>query len=306
VEGLSPAKVPTIADVKRSGTTRGVILKELETNQLESSTDNKRFYALLQPLGYAFKEYYKHFRDMQIADGFTPPEARRAAALEIAEIIRELPEPEGMDEPAKPKGKRKKKGELPFNEVINKVAERKDRKAIPLAQVVSWVSSNLLRDLQALNPDDVPSLEAVSMLKWAKANETEYRKIYDSKRVPQKGFVSDTDAGFVDDGSPVKDILAGLKEGLPHVIAVHHLQAPLALRHDGPDGEGAEGTPPSGSRVQQHVHAEPEQRQEGQGQGAEHRDLRDAQRERIPGVQGGAAESATPERSGRPGEGSET
>lgn len=80
------------------------------------------------------------------------------------------------------------------------------------AKTVSWVSSNLLCDLRTILPGSIPSCDALGLLIWARQNQNEYRRSYDSRRVPAKGFAGDSVTGFMDDGSPIDDILKALGE----------------------------------------------------------------------------------------------
>lgn len=81
-----------------------------------------------------------------------------------------------------------------------------------MGAVVAWVSAHLGCRLESLRASEVPGTEALTMLRWAQRNESEYRRVYDAKRVPAKGFSADVEVGFVDDGSPMAEILTRLAE----------------------------------------------------------------------------------------------
>ena len=86
-----------------------------------------------------------------------------------------------------------------------------------VAEATRFVAENIRRPLDTITGDEVPNTEALNQLLWARQNETEWRRSYDTKRIPAKGFASDSEIGFVDDGKPVAEVLERLKKGLASV-----------------------------------------------------------------------------------------
>lgn len=101
-----------------------------------------------------------------------------------------------------------------FYELLMRVSRRTQSKKIPMHATIQWVSTYLKHNIDDLNEDDIPGCEALNIWFWAKTAESEYRKTYDAKRVPAKGFAADGDDGLVDDGRTVDAILTGIRKGV--------------------------------------------------------------------------------------------
>lgn len=111
------------------------------------------------------------------------------------------------------------------------VLARTNGRSVALSAMVEWVSSNLGADLEELDAGEVPSVAAFDMLAWAKMNETEYRKVYDYKRIPNKGLASEDDRGYIDDGETFTDLSSRIMKGLADV-SVRVMQSPVAVGRD--------------------------------------------------------------------------
>ena len=99
-----------------------------------------------------------------------------------------------------------------FDRLRAAVRGRKSRGGLP--EAVSWVASNIRRPLHTIEADDVPNCEALNQLMFARRNEIEWRRMYDSRRIPSQGFVGDTERGLVDDGAPMADVINILFRGV--------------------------------------------------------------------------------------------
>ncbi len=109
-----------------------------------------------------------------------------------------------------------------------------------IGRSVAWVSGNLRTPLEQLDPESVPGVEALSLWMWARQNETEYRRLYDCKRIPSRGIAEDASKGFIDSGDPIEDIISRIRQvgqdGDSHV-PMRHLQAADSDGNDaGPQG----------------------------------------------------------------------
>lgn len=83
-----------------------------------------------------------------------------------------------------------------------------------LLEAVSWVASNIRRPLHTIEVDEMPNCEAMNQLMFARENEAEWRRMYDSRRIPSQGFVGDTERGLVDNGAPMADVIDVLFKGV--------------------------------------------------------------------------------------------
>ena len=83
-----------------------------------------------------------------------------------------------------------------------------------LLEGVSWVASNLRRPLHTIEADEVPNCEALNQLMFARENEAEWRRMYDSRRIPSQGFMGDTERGLVDNGAPMADVISTIFNGV--------------------------------------------------------------------------------------------
>jgi hypothetical protein len=87
------------------------------------------------------------------------------------------------------------------------VREITKAKTLNMAKTVVWVTSHLQTKPELIDLDEVPSMWAWTTYNWARdGNETEYRRLYDSKLIPTGGLGIAKDLGFVDDGKAVHAI----------------------------------------------------------------------------------------------------
>lgn len=115
---------------------------------------------------------------------------------------------------------------------MSDVRELKKGSHCGIGPSVTWVSANLRTRMEDIDPEGVPGCEALSMWLWASQNETEYRRLYDSKRIPSRGIAEDDRAGFVDDGKAILDIMDRIRDGIAGAlsagetnVSMRHLQA---------------------------------------------------------------------------------
>lgn len=121
--------------------------------------------------------------------------------------------PEVTRRPAEEVKKPRKSDKEEFEALMSRLAARGGKRR-PMQHQVQWVSANLRCSLADLTEEDIPGCEALATWMWARGNETEYRRLYDSKRVPAKGFASDSETGLVDDGLVIDKLMNRLKEGV--------------------------------------------------------------------------------------------
>lgn len=66
-------------------------------------------------------------------------------------------------------------------DLMEGIRARRDDRGCNLAEVVAWVSEHLRDELGMLDAKDVPNGRALAMLIWAKANERDFRTLYEAK-----------------------------------------------------------------------------------------------------------------------------
>ena len=93
--------------------------------------------------------------------------------------------------------------------VLEQVRARKKGRQLSLTEVVEWVADHLLDDVANILPDDIPSAEALGMLMWAKTNESDFRSMYDAKRMPSKAQI-ERGVGMNDSGRSMGDLISDL------------------------------------------------------------------------------------------------
>ncbi len=169
-----------------------------------------------------------------------PPED--SDAVELLEKTNALPPP------TTPVPKRQASLETQFEQLSARVRECSVGKRTGIGHSVVWVSANLRTPLNRIDGEGVPGPEALAMLLWAQQNETEYRRLYDCKRIPSRGIAEDQEKGFIDTGDPIEDIITRIrKAGMPESpvipesgeshVQVRHLQA----AEPGGDHAGSQG-----------------------------------------------------------------
>lgn len=184
---------------------------------------------------------FGRFRDAFAADGFMPAAANLKAVEKCYRLhheVRSIPEEvvgahvaTGVQEESvsvdvpcgtvdvegdeKPNRVRR---ESDFATILRAVRKRcRGKKSAGLGDAVAWVAENVAFELTDLDEGEIPSPEALAQWRWAHDNETEWRKTYDAKRVPAKGFAADTELGFVDDGEAVESIRRKIAEGVDEI-----------------------------------------------------------------------------------------
>lgn len=164
-------------------------------------------------------------------------ESNRRAAMDIVESIvgGDVPEPAAVA------SKARTKGQAALAVLAEAVREkgRLSKSRVGIARGVAWVSANILVPLDQMDAADVPGSEALTLWNWARANETEYRRLYDCKRIPVKGIAEDEEKGFIDRGEPIADIMDRLKVAVERQadVSMRDLQA---AESDG-NGSGRSG-----------------------------------------------------------------
>jgi hypothetical protein len=81
-----------------------------------------------------------------------------------------------------------------------------------LAEIVEWASEHLLDDVGSLEAAEVPGAAALSMLLWAKKNESRFRSLYDNKRMLSKAQLKKWVANR-DSDRATTDLIADLLKG---------------------------------------------------------------------------------------------
>lgn len=196
----------------------------IQEHDLSTKEGKSKLWRLLAPLGSTTrKSIYIANRDKYLADGLSVGPANTMAVLDLAASLdsaSELPEglinslrPIQIDEEVVSESSNVSKKQI-IDELVLFVKENTKNISSNIAKSVSWTSENLCLGKDQLDAESVPSLEALTMFLWAKHNETEFRRLYDSKRIPSRGLASDKESGFVDDGTPIQEIILRIKSGL--------------------------------------------------------------------------------------------
>ena len=207
------------------------ILECLEEVDIGTREGKQAIWSVLTRCGPQAKGKFVSLRNQYQVQGLSTRDANRSAALDVAAQLPSAAElPDGILESVRLDDSSLGDSEAPpeslkgvalaaFGEIradsqgtqLDRLVERveglSDNKPVGIAQSVVWVSAKLKTKLQRIRPEDVPGPEALAMLIWAQRNETEYRRLYDSKRIPSRGIAEDKEKGFVDTGGPIEDIM---------------------------------------------------------------------------------------------------
>lgn len=138
--------------------------------------------------------------------------------------------------------------ETQFEQLSARVRECSVGKPTGIGQSVVWVSAHLRTPFDRIDAEGVPGAEALALLLWASQNETEYRRLYDSKRIPSRGIAEDQEKGFMDAGDPIEDIIARIRKagwpkesGKPESGESHVSMRHLPSEEPGGDDAGPQG-----------------------------------------------------------------
>lgn len=232
----------------------------VQASDFALSSDKSAFWTLLNPLGQHGKNQFNFLRNRYSRSGFSLADSWRLAALDVAADLPGAADlPVGLLASLRPKtadgvseqvvvslstgGKKM----TPFERLLAAVQERPEVVRSGFGSVVSWVSANLSLPPERVEVAGVPSVEALSLYKWARSNETEYRRLYDSKRIPSRGLMEDREVGLIDGGEEMAHIMARLVEGLSKTgdsnVPMRHLQAAESNGNDIGSPGGVHGLP---------------------------------------------------------------
>jgi hypothetical protein len=262
------------------------IIKCVQSHDMGSREGKRALWVILNRCGAASKTEHTALKQRYIQEGgLDVGEAFRLAALDVAATLPSADAlPAGLLESLRPGADEVERveGQQPFpwkhgttvksgaegfergqkqetltDRLVNQVEDLSDGKPVGIARSVVWVSAHIRTPLNRLRAEDVPGPEALAMLLWARGqNETEYRRVYDSKRIPSKGLAEEDDKGFIDTGAPIEDIMRRIGAGIDEfrsavnvsTDSVRHLQASDTGRGDGGEVGGVSGV--SGGSVE--------------------------------------------------------
>lgn len=249
------------AEDSRRASVASQILRCVDSEDLGTTAGKKALWTFLSPLGNHWKNEFSTLRNDYQAQGLKIGLANRLAALDVVKALRgedvaiEVAE-DGAMVPvvsssvvgactpvvgaARPAGARRSR-QSQFDRLMAAVQGSADLSAVGIGRSVAWVSANLRTKFERIEAVDVPGPEALALLLWAQENETEYRKLYDCKRIPTRGIAADEEKGFIDSGDPIEDIISRIAQGVRRqtdVVSVRHLQEGES---DGSDRERAGG-----------------------------------------------------------------
>jgi hypothetical protein len=74
--------------------------------------------------------------------------------------------------------------------LLTSLRGREAQPVVSQTETVAWVAEYLKDRIGTLEPDEIPNGAALSMLLWAKQNETEFRQMYDAKRMERPEALS--------------------------------------------------------------------------------------------------------------------
>jgi len=255
-----PEPVPTVLE----------FVQCIQTSDLGVSEGKRALNRILTPLGPYWKQQQRTLREKYRAEGSTVADANRLAALDIAAQLPDADDlPAGLlvslrpAEGSQPKvgmtggprgyravpelmaaGRQQAKAkETQFDCLMAAVQDDCKSGRIALSQSVSWVSANLRTPLERIKAEGVPGPEALALWQWARQNETEYRRLYDSRRISTKGIVEDEEKGFIDDGKPIEDIILRIRTRGASDVSMRHLQAAESGGNDGGQEGGVHDLP---------------------------------------------------------------
>ena len=138
-------------------------------------------------------------------------QAEEVAAQESSQAESAADEARAGVEAASRVRKRPVPRETRFERLLAQVQECSAGASSGIGRSVAWVSANLRTPLERIEAENVPGVEALSLWIWAQQNETEYRRLYDCKRIPTRGIAEDEEKGFIDTGEPIEDIITRIR-----------------------------------------------------------------------------------------------
>lgn len=218
---------PRDAEVTRNQVKAADIVRCLQEHDVGQPAGKSALWRTLQVCSPEIRAEFTRLTSVYRRQGtHTPEECNRFAALDIASQMPsadELPggllgRLRGVDPLEEYGGDVDADGETNVSRLVSAVYDRWDGHPIGVAKAVIWTTAHLQTPLGRIDIENCPGPEALNMLLWARGgNETEFRRLYDSKRIPSRGLAEDSDKGLVDDGRPIEDILRSLGEGLVEV-----------------------------------------------------------------------------------------
>ena len=216
VTGANPS-LPVVKD--KSSPSPAALIECLRTFDVGSSGGRKELWRALTHMDSRYGRIFKEGRDRYFEKGFKPGTANRQSAVDIIESL----SPDGIVDPAlledlplvsdPPKGLPDTK-ETRFDRLMADVREASRGARCGIGPSVIWVSANLRTRMESIVVDEVPGIEALSLWLWASQNETEYRRLYDSKRIPSRGIAEDDKHGFIDSGEAIESIMSRIRDGM--------------------------------------------------------------------------------------------
>jgi hypothetical protein len=101
-------------------------------------------------------------------------------------------------------------------DLLKYLRKREGARSYSLTEIVEWVAEHLLDPLDSLEGDGIPNGEALSMLVWAKQHQSDFRSMYDNKRMPNKAQL-ERGVGMEDSGRTAEALIVELlavREGI--------------------------------------------------------------------------------------------
>ncbi|MEE9597959.1 MAG: hypothetical protein V3V96_14395 [Acidiferrobacterales bacterium] len=253
------------AYVKKPVPTAAMFVECIKNNDLGDPVGKRTLWSLVTRLSPALKREFEVWRDEYRKGRFSITHANTLAALDLAATLPssgELPvgfldslRPDGAEtsvvriqeaaeeaDVSSLRGNRLKTKQAAFERLLAQVQDCSQGNRSGIGSVVSWVSANLSVPVAQLVAEEVPGPEALSLYRWARENETEYRRLYDSKRIPSRGLAEDREAGLIDGGELMDDIMGRLVEGLRKKTG----DSDVSMRHMQATGSGGDGSGSSG------------------------------------------------------------
>lgn len=97
--------------------------------------------------------------------------------------------------------------------LLASIRARGMKRALSLEEEVNWVSEHLLYDLESLEAGKVPSAGALSLWIWAKAHETNFRRMYDAKQMPRGALLNKRRGTFGHDDRATQEMIESHLKG---------------------------------------------------------------------------------------------
>ncbi len=224
-------------------------LRAVAELDLGDRTNKKKMWAILSVVDSMWGIKQNGLRDGYMRQGMSVDQANSRAVLDIANELG------GKLKPVA--GKKAKAGATELeklDELTRRVKELTGYKRVALAKIVPWVSANIRVRPEELDPEEVPGLDALGLLIWAQGNPTEYRKLYDCRRISTKGLAEDEEKGFMDGGEPIDNIISRIRNATndDHVpdlraeeeVSGDRIEEDSVHRLPGPDGQQGEAARP--------------------------------------------------------------